>query len=81
MRYNLSSNMAHRINFDEAMRAAADEDIRSYLAAGGEVEYFDPLAWWMPDQIDTDDEDEARARFIAVYQNRLTEIVAELDEG
>lgn len=66
--YPVGSSMSARINFDESVRnyahstyAVLDEGGREYAHEHWE-EYYDP------DAIETDDPEEARARFQAVWQ-------------
>lgn len=72
--YNLSSNQAHRINFDADQGMYFDDQIESYIAAGGNVDSIDRNtfdAWFAADLIDTDDAEEAKARALLVFEKRL----------
>lgn len=72
--YNLSSNQAHRINYDNANGMYFDDQIKQYVAAGGNVNDLDRNEfdiWFNIDQEDVDDQDEALARAWSTYQERV----------
>ena len=76
MRYNLSSNQAHRINFDEAVTRYAqdctnemDED---YLLKTPAVEIAE--AYWLDGETyDTDDPKEAKSRYLVAFTSFVKE--------
>ena len=72
--YNLSSNQAHRINYDSANGNYFDDQIAQYVAAGGNVHDIDRATfdvWFDIDQEDVDDTEEAEARAWSTFQERL----------
>ncbi len=74
MRYNLSSNQAHRINYDAANGDYFDDQIAQYVAAGGHLDDIDRStfnAWFNIEQENVDDAEEAEARAWSVFQQRL----------
>jgi len=60
-KYNLSSNMAHRINFDQMVERTLADALEAYQSVGHWSNYFDLS------QLDVDDEDEAKARIEAIW--------------
>jgi hypothetical protein len=73
--YNLSSNMAHRINYDSANGNYFDDQITQYVAAGGNLNDIDHntfSVWFDVDQEDVDDKEEAEARAWSTFQERVT---------
>lgn len=72
--YNLSSNQAHRINYDSANGNYFDDQIAQYVAAGGSLNDIDRSTfnvWFDVEQEDVDDAEEAEARAWSTFQERL----------
>ena len=72
--YNLSSNQAHRINYDSANGNYFDDQIAQFVAAGGAMadlnrRVFD--RWFSADLEDVDDAEEAAARAWSTFQERV----------
>ena len=82
MFFNLSSSQADRINFDEAIERYADDCIQSmpedYLAETPAEEIAE--AYWNDGEgYETDDAEEAKARFVKVFTAAISEAKAETD--
>lgn len=60
-RYNLNTNMAHQINFDEMVRRTLDDALAAYGSVGHWSNYFDMA------ELDVDDQEEAEARIMAIW--------------
>lgn len=76
MRYNLSSNQTHRINFDETVERYAADCIESmdedYLAETPASEIAADY-WNDGEGYDTDDAEEAEARYMHVFTTAINE--------
>lgn len=73
--YNLNSNMAHRINYDEANSMYFQDQIAQYVAAGGTLDNIDRSTfdvWFDIEQEDVDDAEEAEARAWSTFQECLS---------
>jgi len=74
MKYNLSSNQAHRISFDEAVEIYAQDCINAmpadYLAETPATEIAEE---YYGEGFETDDETEAKARFMSVFTAAVNE--------
>jgi len=73
--YNLSSNQAHRINYDSANSNYFDDQIAQYIAAGGDVNDIDRSTfdvWFDVEQEEVDDTEEAESRAWSTFQERLS---------
>lgn len=75
-RYNLSSNQADRINFDNANGMYFDNQIDAFVQAGGNL--IDLLndrsifeTWFDLDQENVDDREEAEARAWSTFEDRV----------
>ena len=76
MKYNLSSSQSDRINFDEMLERAAEATLNAVSDEipniKKEANIFIGNMWETESEfIDTDDMEEAKARFFSVYQEAI----------
>lgn len=78
MEYNLSSNMAHRISFDEMLERAAEATLAAVPDEIANIkknvaEYISDMWELENDWIEVDDMEEAKARFFSVYERVIND--------
>lgn len=81
MKYNLSSNQADRINYDEANRIYISEALDAYLVAGGKLRDAHYTTWWNvagDEDQNVDDMEEAETRFRSTFDEVVNALEIEI---